>query len=249
MKCNHLSEIAVNIASDLNMPLGKIIAQASHGVGLSYLSRIKVQYENYDCIGLEITEDALNAILSNSVKVTTTYCKMESLNNNSDECSVDIIDSGRTVFNEPTKTCVASAKNLGATVLPSLRLQYDDNNIPVKQAIFVNKKAIVNISEEEMISLFSEKSAEFITDIISDDKFKLDKKSSLFSWLTSAFGKTVVGTKNKNKFNLLIKKLEDDNINFKPVIFNNELIGVCTTPIDSEIIHIYTKYKTFNLLS
>ncbi len=248
--CRSKQQFCVYLADDLGMNLGKMIAQAAHASGASGMARMRLQSENNDSVCLTLTQPARQVHQSHPLLIPDIhYCHARQLPGEDDEV-IEIIDAGKTVFDGPTKTCVGYAPLLGNAVPPPLRLGFDDDTLDFKQAFFVNRKVCQNseIDDNTLIALMAAASTVCILENVVDGSLTLDKHSALYQWITSAFGKTVVGTKKQSKFEQVLQLLDIDKIRYQPVFFNQELIGVCSEPIAADQIHNYTKYKTFHLL-
>jgi hypothetical protein len=73
----------------------------------------------------------------------------------------------------------------------------------------------------------------------------IEKSSTWYGWLTSAFGKTVVGTKKGAKYSDVCLKISESGWEFT----KSECGGVFVTqPIPSEKLQDFTRSKTFRLI-
>ncbi|MDK9790158.1 peptidyl-tRNA hydrolase [Vibrio sp. D431a] len=246
------TQVSIYVANDIGMGLGKVIAQAAHAYTKAYLDRCQVVESSDDYVLLKAT-DVLNKEL-NSKGFTIpklVFCPADFLPEE-DEVVSCIVDSGRTVFGEPTKTCSVSTTKLGTRVDEGERLRFNVGSIPYKQAFFINRKAVAEaeFDEHDVITTMAYLSASFVFGDYDYEtgELKILKSSPLYIWLTSAFGKTVVGTKKPTKFSALIEQLDSDGVTNSVAVSNGQVWGVCTDVLPSDLIHKYTKFKTFNLL-
>ena len=243
-------ELVVYLANDIGMTLGKSIAQVAHAVGAAWLARMEITAKTDAQVHLSLTDDARIAFINQQAMVPNiVHCSSEILPEE-DLDFIEIIDAGRTLFSHPTKTCVAYAPILGEALPLERRLPFNDEIIEYKQAFFVNRKACAELamSDEDVIATLASASLAMILADMKDGELSLDKHSALYQWITSSFGKTVVGTKKVGKFLEVRELLATSGIPFKDVYYQNELIGLCSAPIAADEIHQFTKYKTFNLL-
>lgn len=238
----------VYLANDIGMNLGKEIAQAAHAVGLAWLSHSRIVREDGQIIELQLTGSTVDKLLG--VHPEIVRCSASELPLD-DEFHQSIIDSGRTVFAAPTKTCVVDMEGLGPIVPVPDRLKFDDKVIDVKQGLFVNRSAFAGsgLDESDLIAGLAKASSEAIGfKFTENNRSVLTKGSSIYSWLTQSFGKTVVGTKKFGKFNELRSLLIESNTTCFDFYHNDELIGFAIEPLKELELHQYTKFKTFRLL-
>lgn len=243
-------ELVVYLADDIGMTLGKAIAQVAHAVGAAWLARMAITAENDGQVQLSLTPAAhlafanQQAMLPHIVPCASELLPEENLD------FIEIIDAGKTLFSEPTKTCVAYSPLLGEALTPEHRLPFNDELIEYKQAFFVNRKtcAELAIADHDLIAALASASLAIILADMNDGELTLAKHSALYQWITSSFGKTVVGTKKVGKFLEVRELLATSGIRFQEVYYQEQLIGLCSEPIAADKIHQFTKYKTFNLL-
>ena len=244
-------DLTVYLADDIDMNLGKAIAQVAHATGAAWLARMEPSQQENNQITLTLTPSARASLEQNLALAPNIVPVSQQALPKEDEQHIEIIDAGKTIFECPTKTCVAVSTVLGDALPASQRLLFNDDVIDYKQAFFVNRKLIATLalSDQQIMSLFAKASLAIILEPVIDGRLNLNISEPLYQWITSAFGKTVVGTRKVSKLLEVSALLDEDHIHYHRVYFNDHCLGYCTQPIDAKVIHKYTKYKTFNLLS
>ena len=237
----------IYIRENLNMPSGKEIAQIAHAHGKAWLDRLVVESCGNSAFALRLTDKALLALNNNQH-----YQCPEIMHGDPAPTSCDsiITDSGRTHFSEPTRTCVAVSTELGY-VQPSERLlPFDASKIDVKQGFFINRVEASKVCIDEIKSKLAVLSSLHFTSLIdrSTGVLSLSTTSELSKWLTSSFGKTVVGTKKTTKFKEVKELILDEGVKVHDLEIDGVCVAFVTEPIDSAKLQKFTRFKTFRLL-
>ncbi|CAH7431541.1 conserved hypothetical protein [Vibrio chagasii] len=240
----------IYIQSGLDMPFGKTIAQSAHAYGKAWLDRMSVVSEDEDSVILKLTDTAFHQLNQwiDGIPTAVSYCELSSFE--LDGFTSEIVDSGRTHFECPTLTCRVASNELGEVVGVNDRLSYSDKTIECKQGFFVNRVAFESINREVMLSEMAKGSFSMILDNVCSERGELElkKAGSEYVWLTSSFGKTVVGTKKVGKFEQLRELLVSDGVAVRDVYIDGILIGYISQVLPSDSLQKYTRYKTFRLL-
>lgn len=235
----------IHIRKDLSMPIGKVAAQAAHAIGGILLDRCALVSETDDAVTLKIEEGSRNLLklLSDTSEINL-YWDTDSEFNALDGKGCAIIDNGLTCFDGvPTPTTIGIS-SVGEIIDESMRLQYDVSTIDYKQGFFVDRSK--NLDSEEIIKSVAALSLNSIVEVFDTETLTmtLDKKSAMYKWLTSSFGKTVVGTKKATKFKLIKETLCSEDV----VEIKNIEAVFATNPLSSDILTKFTRSSTFRLL-
>ncbi|WP_199438485.1 peptidyl-tRNA hydrolase [Vibrio owensii] len=239
-----MKSIELHIRNDIEMPLGKIIAQASHALGLKFIQQCRLVKEYKDAITIQ---SELNEIVDFSY---SKFIKINWVSERDIESLTDasiITDSGRTVFNEPTITCAATSNH---TRKPTFCLPHQSDTMPFKQGIFINRKAVSDckIERDELIIQCAVSSLKtLINKFDLNGEATLQKSEATYIWLTHLFGKTVVGSKKPNEYETVLRNVEL-KASIVAINYQSHNIGFACTPIESNEIEKYTKHKSFRLL-
>lgn len=246
-------QVVVFIANDLDMGLGKVIAQASHAAGKVWLDRFEVIEDTSSTVKMKASQPVFDALArSGFTPPRVVFCPAIDL---PPECQYTstIIDSGRTVFNKPTLTAAGTSSALGVRVDLNSRLGYEVGSIPFKQAFFINRPAVLRacLDELDVISTMSYLSLSFIFESYDYETglIEFQKDSNIYQWLTTAFGKTVVATKKVSKFDCLLSALDESGVEHAIASVDSSVWGIVSEVLASENIHDFTKFKGFNLLN
>ncbi|PSV00941.1 hypothetical protein [Photobacterium kishitanii] len=237
------------VKESLNMPSGKVIAQAAHALGMAFMSHCELVGEDSDKVTLKVHDRdghfncSLDSLLSRINVDFVDDDVFESMKSREDNVTV-VIDNGLTCFNhQKTETVILLDKSEGV-VDRSKRLQFDvDAGVFVKQGFFVNRAKPT--TDSALIVHGAALSLSMITALIGvDSTLTLDKSSEMYKWLSSAFGKTVVGSKKQSKFDVVADAIVNASYDFR-VGLGEALI--VTAPISVEELSQLTYTKTFRL--
>lgn len=239
-----MKPITIHIRKDIKMPLGKTIAQASHALGLLFIQRCSVVYESDDSIALSHPSDEImDYCYAQFIDIKwTTEDKIAQL-----EGPAIITDSGRTIFKEPTLTAAATTVHPSR---PRFAFTKRTEDIEYKQGFFIDRVAVLNsnISNEELIASAAVSSLKCLTQLFdTSGEAILSKNSALYEWLTSLFGKTVVGTKKPTKYDGMVTLIGREHA-ISAINKGAHNVGFVTEPIKASTLEIHTKSRTFRLL-
>ncbi|ANO35468.1 hypothetical protein A6E01_19845 (plasmid) [Vibrio breoganii] len=241
--------IKIFIRNDLDMPLGKMIAQAAHALNAAYLARFYATTSSSKVILTPTIELAKHIINRQSLPFTLIFGDEQCIRNNAESDSALIRDAGRTVFTQPTLTASWDALDLGPTTAIEDRLKFSVGDIPFKQPIIVNRQN-PHLTPELAIQAGARLSTDvFLSQIDDFGNIHLAKGSPLLEYLTNGFGKTVIGTKRTAHHIKTVEHIIDGEggTPFETQIGEIQAVSVFA-PIASGKIEEYTKTKLTRLL-
>lgn len=250
-----MKNFEINVKASLNMPCGKIAAQAAHAMGMAFMTHCEVISDDNDSVVLKVHDDGfftgktfeqLVSEISLNQVTDDVFEELKNASESDDYNKTVVVDNGLTCFGgEKTPTIIM--RDLAGGVVPKdQQLPFNvDSGITCKQGFFV--KRTEEITESDVIIGSAVLSLLALTGRVDLDSMTLtlSKSSPVYSWLTTAFGKTVVGSKKESKFNLVLEKLSDANV--KTYTSDGESI-VVTEPLPSDELEKLTHTSTFRLI-
>lgn len=228
------------IRKDLKMRKGKMAAQSAHASMKLFLevmqrkdNKFILDNINTECLKQFLDKPNVEVIFTENEDTLNAFLSQHNV-------STSIIDHGRTEFhNIKTKTCGATGlfeSNTNHEIIPE-----EERDILAKQIIIFSKE--FPLSKENacklssvgcldiMFSLMEYKNNSFI--------FDLTKKCALTDWLTNAFAKISLSTKNDEELNNVANELRKAGVKFKTGKIDNNMFLI-TEPTYKEDIDLIT---------
>lgn len=242
--------ISIYVNNDLDMPIGKVAAQVSHSLGMKLMELCSVLSEDNDTVRLQVHDHGLflgKTELEIIDQINLNFVSGDEFNSHATDIStVTVIDNGLTCFNNQKTPTVVLKCSQGEVQNEGLRLQFDvDKGCDFKQGLFVDRNAF---SSEEILVVTTAVASlkKMLVDLVDDENnLTIEKSSPWFGWLTTAFGKTVVGTKKNSKF--LEVKEQMETLGWS--CLESDCCGViATVPMKSDELQKLTRYKSFRLI-
>ena len=243
-----MNKIIIN--SDIEMPLGKKIAQVSHGA-------MRLAIERFEEIGDKLIlhdeksigwlSDWLHSGFLVDIEYSS-FLKNETMDNNG---TISLItDRGRTVFNGVETNTVIGFTDHKLPIYYHTSIP-DNREDEVRQIFIVNKKAIEN--ENEFLAKIASVTVANIYNIAEWTKegaLSIDLKlnPSIREWIFSGYAKIALRVKNQKKMNDIIEEIDEINqdLDISSKIYYNrienlekETTAICLRP--------YRKSKTIGM--
>ncbi|UKA05013.1 peptidyl-tRNA hydrolase [Photobacterium damselae] len=250
-----MKKFEINIKASLKMPCGKIAAQAAHAMGMAFMAHCEVISNVDDSVVLKVHdngyftgktfEQLVSAVSLNQVSDDVFDELKNAIESDSYNKTV-VVDNGLTCFGGEKTPTIIMRDFAGGAVSKDQRLPFDvDAGITCKQGFFVKRSSghlendiIIECSVLSLLALTSRVDLDSMT-------LTLVKSSPVYSWLTTAFGKTVVGSKKESKFRMVVDTLVAKNVR---TWANNAATIVVTEPLPSDELEQLTHTSTFRLL-
>lgn len=216
--------IKIYVDKSLNMPLGKLCAQVSHGLMAIVLDRFTINEEQ----NLAITDkDSYNWFIKNYINefefelIFTELTKESVVNEIKSSGTYSIImDSGRTCFNG-VKTFTVIAKTDDVLIdhkraIQSVGTEQTDNES--RQILLLDRTIDLDSNKDEIIKTAAKASLHNLLVRLEpkDDSvyFDLSKDNSLKDWLLGSFAKITLSVKGQTKLSNSVQKVIEANIPF-----------------------------------
>lgn len=227
------------IRDELNMRKGKISAQLSHAVLGMWLSIAKKEDNKY--VFSEKNSKLLKEWLSNpDLDIIKVHSESELLEY--PEKSKVIRDAGLTEFGQPTYTCSCIYPE-GVEFNNNENIFYPETEL--KQVLVANQDLKLDkYTLPKYTTIACVKSLEnYISEI--EGSLVLSANEDLQTWLSGRFKKITLKA-NTEELSELIKKLEEEKINYSIIYFNNDIAAIGIEPKkENEINPITGKLKLY----
>lgn len=224
------STLNVFVRKDLNMRKGKMAAQTAHSGGKLFLE-ILTRVGNKLILDKESEAQFLIFLNSDKNKVNIHMTENEetlnSVINKSKPFSI-VVDNGRTEFHGVQTTTCAAQGIFDNTPISELDVPQTYGTEIIAKQIFVFSKQNP-LPKEIACELAVEGCLRILYDLMETTEyndetlkcFNLENKSALSDWITGAFGKIAVSTKNDEELDVLEATLLNNNIKFKKMAIGN----------------------------
>lgn len=214
--------VTLFIDQSLNMPLGKLCAQASHGVMKLFLDR----FEHRDGTLIADSQGDLNWLkkwIENDLNFEIKY--LPSFDKNSPEFNQKgayshIFDHGRTCFNgQLTHTVTVHTPSLLIEKNRDFNQEVTKSHDEEARQILIIDRSIDYSGLESELIVTSAKASLFNLLQHMENKegslsFSLPYNSAVYSWLTGSFAKITLSVKGPKRYEQLAKKVKEGNFPF-----------------------------------